>query len=232
MLTVYHLERSQSERIVFLCEELSIPYELKIYSRDPHTGLGHPIFKQLHPAGTAPVITDGPITIAESAACIEYICRIYGGDRLLIPPTSPLYADFLQMFHWSNATLHAAASRVMWMTFALDPETFAANPVCGALKGRYAGILGFLEERLGTQEYLVGEELTAADIMAVYTLTTNRGFSPMDLTGKENILKYLQRLAKRPGYLRARAKADPETPPLLGPKVEKFMIPGLTGPKV
>jgi glutathione S-transferase len=78
MLTVHHLGKSQSERIVWLCEELGIPYELKVYDRDPVTRLAPPEYKALHPIGAAPVITDGDLVLAESGAIIEYIAAKFG----------------------------------------------------------------------------------------------------------------------------------------------------------
>ena len=86
MLTVHHLGISQSERIVWLCEELSIPYELKVYERDAVTRLAPPEYKALHPFGTAPVITDGKVVLSESGAIIEYIVERYGKGRLAVRP--------------------------------------------------------------------------------------------------------------------------------------------------
>ena len=80
MLTVHHLGKSQSERIVWLCEELGIPYELKLYARAPL--LAPADYKALHPVGTAPVITDGDLILAESGAIMQYILARYGGGRL------------------------------------------------------------------------------------------------------------------------------------------------------
>ena len=82
MLTVHHLGRSQSERIVWLCEELGIPYELKRYTRDSVTMLAPPDYKALHPIGSAPVITDGGLVLAESGAVVDYIIAKYGNGRL------------------------------------------------------------------------------------------------------------------------------------------------------
>ena len=89
MLTVHHLGISQSERIVWLCEELSIPYELKVYQRDPVTRLAPPEYKALHPFGTAPVITDGTTVLSESGAVIEYIIERHGKGRLAVRPDAP-----------------------------------------------------------------------------------------------------------------------------------------------
>jgi len=82
MLTVHHLGKSQSERIVWLCEELGLPYELKLYDRDPVTRLAPPEYKALHPMGAAPVIDDGGVVLAESGAIIEYLVGRYGAGRL------------------------------------------------------------------------------------------------------------------------------------------------------
>src|SRR5437762_12649699 len=95
MLTVHHLGRSQSERIVTLCEELGIEYELKRYDRDPVTRLAPPEYKALHPIGTAPVITDGDRVLGESGAIIEYIIAKHGGGRLARQAGHPEFANYL-----------------------------------------------------------------------------------------------------------------------------------------
>ena len=84
MLTIHHLGKSQSERIVWLCEELEIPYALKIYARDAVTMLAPPDYKALHPIGAAPVITEGDLVLAESGAIVEYITAKYGNGRLTL----------------------------------------------------------------------------------------------------------------------------------------------------
>ena len=105
MLTVHHLGISQSERIVWLCEELSIPYELKSYDRDPVTRLAPAEYKALHPFGTAPVITDGTVVLSESGAVMEYIIARHGKGRLAVRPDAPNYADYLFWFHFANGSM-------------------------------------------------------------------------------------------------------------------------------
>src|SRR5688572_3886373 len=109
MLTVHHLGVSQSERIVWLCEELEIPYELIRYERDPQSGIAPPEFKALHPFGTAPVITDGDVALGESGAIVEYVVARHGGGRLAVPPDHPEFPNYLYWFHFSNATLMTGA---------------------------------------------------------------------------------------------------------------------------
>src|SRR2546430_4610201 len=111
MLTVHHLGRSQSERIVWLCEELAIAYELKHYARAPL--LAPADYKALHPIGTAPVIADGDLVLAESGAIVTYIIARYGEGRLALTYGHPDFAQFLYWFHFANGTLQANMGRSM-----------------------------------------------------------------------------------------------------------------------
>lgn len=212
MLTVHHLGVSQSERIVWLCEELDLPYELKIYDRDAVTRLAPPDYKALHPLGAAPVIQDGDVLLAESGAIVEYIVAKYGNGRLVRAPDHPDFAAFLYWFHFANGTLQPATGRNMILG-RLDLA--ADNPLIKAMKARLDLALGLVEARLEKVEYLAGDELTAADIMAVFSLTTMRYFLPYDLSPYPAIRAYLQRVAARPAYRRAMAKGDPGMPLLL-----------------
>ena len=212
MLTVHHLGKSQSERIVWLCEELGIPYELKVYDRHPVTRLAQADYKALHPIGSAPVITDGDLVLAESGAIVEYIAAKYGKGRLTLGVDHPDFAQFLYWFHFANGTLQPATGRNMILGRLNLP---ADNPLLIAMKARLDLSLGFLEARLGKADYLAGREFTTADIMLVFTLTTMRLFLPFDLAPYPNILAYLQRIGARPGYQRAMRKGDPDFTPLL-----------------
>src|SRR5258708_343255 len=113
MLTVHHLGRSQSERIVWLCEELGLDYELKRYERDPASRLAPPEYKALHPIGTAPVITDGDLVLGESGAIIEYIIAKYGAGRLARQAGHPEFVNYLYWFHYANASFQALLHRTL-----------------------------------------------------------------------------------------------------------------------
>ena len=102
MLTVHHLGVSQSERIVWLMEELGVPYELKRYDRDPTTRLAPAEYKALHPMGTAPIITDGDVVLPESGAIIEYVIGKYGEGRLAVKPDAANFADYVFWLHFAN----------------------------------------------------------------------------------------------------------------------------------
>ena len=206
MLTVHHLGKSQSERIVWLCEELGIPYELKHTVRDPVTMLAPADYKALHPIGAAPVITDGDLVLAESGAVVEYIIAKYGNGRLTLKPDHPDFADYLYWFHFVNGTLQAQMGRSMILNRLNLPSD---NPMLVATKARVDRSFDLVDARVRDAKYLAGDEFTAADIMIGFSLTTMRYFLPYDLKRCPNIILYLGRIAERPAYRRAMEKGDP-----------------------
>ncbi len=105
MLTVHHLGISQSDRIVWLCEELAIPYGLVRYERDPVTRLAPANYKALHPTGTAPVVTDDGLTLGESGAIIDYIVAKHGGGRLTLSADHPDFARYFYWYHFAGSSL-------------------------------------------------------------------------------------------------------------------------------
>jgi glutathione S-transferase len=212
MLTIHHLGHSQSERIVWLCEELAIPYELRHYTRDPVTRLSPPDLVALHPLGAAPLIEDGDLLLAESGAIVDYILVKYGSGQLRIAPSHPDYATYLYWFHFSNGNLQPVMGRLMAVSRAGLPVD---HPVQSSAEMRLDRVLKFVDSHLQEANYFAGGEFTAADIMSVFSLTTMRLFQPVDLKPYSNILSYLQRIAARPAYQRAMAKGDPDLVPLL-----------------
>ncbi len=206
MLTVHHLGRSQSERVVWLCEELEIPYELKIYARDAVTMLAPADYKALHPIGSAPVITDGELVLAESGAIVEYIAARYGKGRLTLGADHPDFAQFLYWFHFANGTLQANMGRLMILNRLKLADD---NPLLLATKARVDRAFDLVEARTRNAEYLAGSTFTTADIMMGFSLTTMRYFQPYDLARCPHVIGYLKRIGGRPAYRRAMAKGDP-----------------------
>ncbi|HEY0469473.1 MAG TPA: glutathione S-transferase [Polyangiaceae bacterium] len=213
-LTVHHLGRSQSERIVWLCEELELEYELKRYERRKDNQLAPPEYKALHPLGSAPIITDGQLVLGETGAITEYLLATRGQGRLAVKPNQAEFADYLYWFHFANGTLQPIILQVRYLE-RVDPSE--SNALLQAAKARFNLIFSTLDKRLADVPHLAGPELTAADIMTVFSLTTMRRFKPYDLSPWPNILAYLQRIGARPAYQRATQKADPGLTPLLGP---------------
>ena len=212
MLTVHHLGISQSDRIVWLCEELGLPYDLVRYERDPATRLAPADYRALTPFGTAPVITDGDLTLGESAAIIEYIVAHYADGRLTVGSDAPNFTDYLYWFHFANGSFMPAAITALIVRM-VAPETDPARAAAFNARGDRA--FAQVEQRLGEFDYFAGDEFTAADIMMLFPLTTGRMFVPRDLEPFPNIRAYLQRIGARPAFQRAMAKADPDLPPML-----------------
>jgi glutathione S-transferase len=213
MLTVHHLGISQSDRIAWLCEELGIPYTLRRYDRDPVTRLAPPEYRALHPAGTAPVITDGDLVLAESGAIIAYLMAKHGGGSLAVGPDEPDFPDYLFWFHYANASM--MTGRMGALIAGATPDGVRDLPIFQMLQDRSDRSFAIVERRLGEAPYFAGGRFTAADLIMVFPLTTMRLFAPMDISGLPNLLAYLQRIGARPAFQRAMAKADPDLPPML-----------------
>ncbi|MGI4860688.1 MAG: glutathione S-transferase family protein [Janthinobacterium lividum] len=212
MLQIHHLGHSQSERIVWLCEELDIPYTLVKYTRDPVTRLSPPELKALHPLGAAPLLEVDGMLLSESAAIVEFILARHGQGRLQHGPDHPLFAAYLCWFHFANGNLQPVIMRSATVArCGVAPD----HPMRAAVQGRLDQVLTLLDTQLAQSDYLAGETFTAADIMSVFSLTTMRLFFPFDLAPYPAILAYLQRIGARPAYQRAMAKGDPDLTPML-----------------
>jgi glutathione S-transferase len=212
MITIHHLGHGQSDRIVWLCEELGLSYALRHYTRDPVTRLAPPDLKALHPLGAAPVIEDDGLLLAESAAIVEYLIVKHGNNRFKPGPEHPDYADFLYWFHFANGNLQPVVMRLMTATRAQLPD---GHPVPVAARERLDRVLGHMEARLGQAPWLAGDAFTAAEIMSVFTFTTMRLFQPFELGAYPHIRAWLARVGERPAYRRALAKSDPGLVPML-----------------
>jgi glutathione S-transferase len=211
MLTVHHLGVSQSDRIVWLCEELGLPYELIRYDRDPVTRLAPAAYKALHPAETAPVITDGDLVLGESGAIIDYILARYGDGRLVVANDRPNFADYLYWFHFANGSMMPAGMVDLVLGVLGLAESEAVRPLRARADRAYANV----EARLAQAPWFAGPDFTAADIMMLFPLTTMRVFVPRDLSPYPHILAYLARVGERPAFRRACEKGDPDLIPLL-----------------
>jgi glutathione S-transferase len=210
MITVHHLGASQSERIVWLCEELGIPYELKIYAREPN-GAAPAAYKALHPQGTAPIITDGSLALAETGAIMDYILARHGEGRLVVDPQAPNFADYLYWLHFGNGFFVPSAM----MSIVASRMAGDNNQASRAFTGRLDLAYRLSEERLGKVLYFAGPQFTAADIMMVFPLTTMRAATGRSLSALPNLRAYLKRIGERPAFQGAMKKGDPEMRPAL-----------------
>lgn len=203
MLIIHHLGVSQSDRVVWLMEELGLPYKLVWHSRGAD-GLAPPSYLALHPAATAPVIQDGDRTLCESAAILEYVCHKYAGGKFTVAPSAPNYYDYVYWMHFNNNVLGLFFTRL-----ALGEQT--EGRVAGLVRRREDGYARILEQTLAASPYLAGPEFTCADIMTMFPLTSPRIFGGREDT--PNAKAYVERIAKRPAYIKAMQIAGPTAVP-------------------
>ena len=207
-LVVHHLGMSQSERIVWLCEELALDYRLVRYDREG--GMAPAAYRALHPMGIAPIVEIDGRPLAESAAIVDYLVATRGGGRLVLSPDHPRFADWLFWYHFANGTLlPAAMMEIMRRVLGAD------GGGTSALGARNDRGMALAEAALVDDMWLAGERLTTADIMMVFPLTTMRVFAPRDLGAFPALRGYLARIGARPAYRRAMAACEPGFAPML-----------------
>ncbi len=203
-ITIYQLERSRSERAVWLMEELGAPYDIEFFKRLP-TWQAEPAFKALHPLGSSPVLGIDGKTIAESGAVIEYLATTQGGGALALEPGSPDYADYLYWFHFAESSLMPAlVGEIMAQFGGIEAD----HPLRVNARARIAQLLAFADARLASVPFVAGERFTAADVMMTFPFTTTRQFVPVDVEAHPGIAAYVERMEARPAYRRCRAIVD------------------------
>lgn len=214
MLTLHHLEYSQSFRILWLLEVLGVQYELVTYERDPTNLLAPPAYKDLSPLGTAPVITDGDLVLAETGAIIDYLLDRHPSDQLRPPAGTPHRARHLFWYHAGQGTLTPLMLNETFLTIIRQRVPFFIKPLVvlvlsrasdGFLKPRLARLLAKAEQDLGEAPWFGGEALTAADIVLSYAMESARlkGY----LTDKHpNCRAWLERMYADPAFRAAKAR--------------------------
>lgn len=212
MITLHHLERSRSHRILWLLEELKVPYEFKEYKRNPVTFLAPKELKQIHPLGKSPVITDGDKTIAESSVILEYLLDHYDSDHKLRPTkTSKDYYDYLYFIHAAEGSFmtYLFLSFVI-SRFSKPPVPFFVRPVAKILeKGAQAAIIKpnldsqfkYIDSVLAKNAWFAGESFSAADIQMSYPMLA--AGSRSDLSKYPHIKRYLKNISERQAYQKA-----------------------------
>lgn len=206
MITIHHLGVSQSDRVVWLMEELGLPYELKWYDRGEDF-LAPADYRALHPAGTAPIISDGDLVMAESTAIVEYISQRYGEGKLSLPISDPDYPHYLYWMQFNNNLQSILFTKFAAQSANSDGED---NLMLTTSQRREDGLYTALEQRLGASEYLAGPNFTCADIMSMFNLTSLEmlGARTID-SSMPNTHAYVQRVTERDAYQKAMAVAGP-----------------------
>ena len=197
MIILHHLNDSRSQRILWLLEELQVPYELKRYQRDAQTSLAPPELKAVHPLGKSPVITDGERTIIESGAIIDYLIRRHGHGRLQPDPATPAYDAYVQWLHF------AEGSAMLPFMLALYTARLgeAAKPLQPRIADQIAAHLDYVEAALEGRDHFVGDSLSGADIQMSFIaeIAAAQG----QLAGRPNLAAWIGRMQARPAYKKA-----------------------------
>ena len=215
MITVHHLNNSRSQRILWMLEELEQPYEIKCYERDPKTMLAPDSLRKVHPLGKSPVITDGDLTIAESGVILDYVAHTYGDKASLPAPGTQQWIDYNYWLHYAEGSLMPfLLLRLIFEKVKASPMPFFAKPIAKGIADKTGkqfigpqikNHLDFIEAHLGKNEWLLGDEISAADFQISFPLEASlaRGIVGRN---RPNIRNYVERYQARTAYQRALEK--------------------------
>lgn len=216
MITVHHLNNSRSQRVLWLLEELGVPYTIKHYQRDAKTKLAPAELKAVHPLGKSPVITDGDTVVAESGAIIGYLIERYGNGRLIPAAGTPERLRYDYWMHYAEGSIMPLLVMGLIMSFIPKRSPALIRPIArGIVESVNKGYLGpnlkthlaFIESELGKSTWFAGEELSGADIQMSFALEAAAVRSPA--SDHPRSAAFLKRIHARPGYQRALEKGGP-----------------------
>lgn len=200
MIVVHHLNNSRSQRILWALEELGVPYEIKRYQRDAQTNLAPPELKQVHPLGKSPVITDGNRTLIESGAIIDYIIRHYGKGRLQPGVETPEYDLYQQWLQYAEGS----AMLPLMLNLYVGRLGEAGAPLKPRIDSEIANHLGYLNDSLAGRQFLLGNDLSGADIQMSFVGEVAGVFGVR--AAYPNLDAWTKRLHERPAYKKALEK--------------------------
>jgi glutathione S-transferase len=200
MIVIHHLNDSRSQRILWLLEELGVPYEIKFYQRDAQTRLAPPELLAVNPLGKSPVLTEGDLTIIESGAIIDYIIRRHGEGRLAPDPASADYDLYQQWLHYAEGS----AMLPLMLNLYVGRLGEAGAPLRPRIDSEIANHLSFLERSLEGRDYFVGDSLTGADVQLSFVPEAARGMGV--LTDYPNLEAWIGRMHARPAWAAAEAR--------------------------
>lgn len=214
MITVHHLNNSRSQRVLWLLEELAIPYEIKRYERDKKTMLAPASLKKVHPLGKSPVITDGDITVAESGAIIEYLVDCYGSGHLQPRPGSAEALRYRYWLHYAEGSaMPPLLLKLIFDKVETAPMPFFAKPIARGISAKVKEQfitpqiklhLDFIEKELGKHAWFAGDDFSAADIQMSFPLEA--AASRANASKRPHVAKFLEKIHARPAYQKALAE--------------------------
>ena len=218
MITVHHLNNSRSQRVLWLLEELGVPYEIQKYQRDARTMLAPPELLKVHPLGKSPVITDGATTVAESGAIIEYLLERHGDGRLEPARGTPERLRYTYWLHFAEGS--AMSPLLMKLVFdrvETSPMPFFARPIARSIARKVKTALvepnlkrhlDHMERELTKSEWFAGDEFSAADIQMSFPVEASAQRAGLDAS-RPKLMTYLKKIHARPAYRQALERGGP-----------------------
>ena len=221
MLTVHHLNNSRSQRILWLLEELALPYEIVRYQRDAKTMLAPPELRRVHPLGKSPVVTsDDGLTLAESGAIIETVVERYGQGQLAPVAGTPEALRYRYWLHYAEGSaMPPLLLKLVFDKIENTPMPFFVKPIAKAISGKAkSGFitpqitthLDFMEAELGKSLWFAGDTFTGADIQMSFPVEAAQSRGGLNAS-RPKLMAYLERINARPAYQRALERGGPFT---------------------
>jgi glutathione S-transferase len=217
MIVVHHLNNSRSQRVLWLLEELGLPYDIRRYQREP-SGLAPKSLQAVHPLGKSPVITEDGLTVAESGAILEYLVERHGGGRLVPAPGTPERMAYRYWMHYAEGSaMPPLLLKLVFDRIERGPMPFFARPIAKAIAGKVKATLvhpqlerhmDFMERSLAAHAWFAGPEFTAADIQMSFPVEAAATRAGLD-TRRPRLLDFLARIHARPAYQRALERGGP-----------------------
>ena len=212
MIVVHHLNNSRSQRVLWLLEELGLPYEIKCYERDPQTMLAPASLREVHPLGKSPVITDGELTLAESGAIIEYLVERYGNGRLVPASGTPEHRRYTYWLHYAEGSaMPPILLKLIFDQIEKNPMPFFVRPIARSIASRVKTSfiepqltqhLDYMEAEIGKNTWFAGNEFSAADIQISFPLEAAVARAGLNAS-RPKLMAFLNRIHTRPAYQQA-----------------------------
>jgi glutathione S-transferase len=218
MLTVHHLNNSRSQRVLWLLEELGVPYEIQKYQRDAKTMLAPPELVRVHPLGKSPVVTDDGVTVAESGAILEFVLDKYGAGLLRPPAGTEARRRFTYWLHFAEGSaMPPLLLKLIFDRMETGPMPFFAKPIARGIARKVKGLmvepnlkrqLDFMESELAGSEWFAGNEFSAADIQMSFPVEAAKMRAGLDAS-RPKLMEFLKKIHARPAYQRALERGGP-----------------------
>jgi glutathione S-transferase len=203
VLVVHHLNESRSQRILWLLEELAVPYEIAFHQRNAETRLAPPELVAIHPLGKSPVIVDDGQVVHESGAIIDYIIRKHGNGRMAPTPGTAEHESYLQWLHYAEGSAMLPLMLSMYVMRLGE----AGGPLHPRIESEIANHMSFIEGALQGRDYLLGSEPSGADAQMSFVPEVLKAFGK--LAAYPNMSAWIERIHARPAWQRGLDKGGP-----------------------